>query len=120
MFSYIGSKAFVDVKKGYSAMIDVKSIETPSKTLLMRLDHATVGMGEGTSLNKQIRAESAPTIKDIAQVLLNEHLKETQKVALMESLSRHTLKIESFLPDGFQYWSISSPTPLLSPLTTSS
>ena len=67
----------------------------------MRLGQATVGMGEGTSHNMQICAESAPNIKDIAQVLLNEHLKEIQKVALMESLSRHIMNIESFLPDGF-------------------
>jgi hypothetical protein len=100
VFSDIGPKAFVDVKKEHAAMIEVK---TQYKTLLMRLDQATVDMGEGTSRNMQICAESAPTIKDIAQVLLNEHLKETQKVALMESLSRHILKIESFSTDGFQF-----------------
>ena len=77
-------------------------MKTQSKTLLMRLGQATVDMGEGTSRNMQICAESAPTVKGIAQVLLNEHLKETQKVALVASLSRHILKLERFFTDGCQ------------------
>ena len=108
----------MEVQKEHSAVIEAQSIVTKSTSLLMRLDQATVDMLEGASPYVVVRP--SPITKGLTQLLGNGHLHETQKVALMESLSRHILKIERlFLFMVFSLRSYSSPTSLLSPLTTS-